>query len=366
MDKLLSEREKLDRELGKHIAQSRKSYIQKLLKNRLTERDKNGKYFSPSKEHMVVVVVTDNYSNIYPGGNYVLTELEKLQESHLIADNILDEYFCENYTVSSAEMDDDLVFIIEGNDISEYVIEQKVGLALEKIKNFFGFSIRCGMARVTDGDYAAAYRTAMEKIPKSEDEYFSETMLSKDSEEGFFCFYPQEIEAKIITMIKAKNYEGAKGEIKRIIDINFGKKTPSSASANLLFMSVIQTMTRTMTELELMQNNSVHSGISGLLKIKEPEGFYNDVAMLIDIISCAAVDEHDTDALFKEKISSDLSVLICSDGFWEYVNEDDMMKTLEESASAHDWLKAMLEIHYSKADRFNDNYTAVCMKINKI
>ena len=68
---------------------------------------------------------------------------------------------------------------------------------------------------------------------------------------------------------------------------------------------------------------------------------------------------------FKEKIRDRLSVLICSDGFWEYVNEDDMIETLANTKTAHDWLENMLKIHAEKADVFNDNYSAICLRIIK-
>lgn len=69
--------------------------------------------------------------------------------------------------------------------------------------------------------------------------------------------------------------------------------------------------------------------------------------------------------IFKQKIRKDLSVLVCSDGFWEYVNEDEMLETLKNAAAAHEWLEAMLKCHSEKADEFNDNYSAICLKIIK-
>ena len=52
--------------------------------------------------------------------------------------------------------------------------------------------------------------------------------------------------------------------------------------------------------------------------------------------------------------------LICSDGFWEYVYENEMEADLSESENAEMWLKRMLERHVARAENKGDNYTAVC------
>lgn len=69
--------------------------------------------------------------------------------------------------------------------------------------------------------------------------------------------------------------------------------------------------------------------------------------------------------MFRQKIRDKLSVLLCSDGFWEYVNEDEMLEALTNTTTAHDWLEAMLKCHSEKADTFNDNYSAICLRIIK-
>lgn len=70
--------------------------------------------------------------------------------------------------------------------------------------------------------------------------------------------------------------------------------------------------------------------------------------------------------VFKQKIRDNLSILICSDGFWEYVNEDEMLESLTKTTTAHDWLASMLECHSEKIDTFNDNYSAICLRIIKL
>lgn len=60
------------------------------------------------------------------------------------------------------------------------------------------------------------------------------------------------------------------------------------------------------------------------------------------------------------KISDGDSFLVCSDGFWEYVFEEEMEIDLLKSEKAHDWIKNMLKRHIRRAENKGDNYTAVC------
>lgn len=54
------------------------------------------------------------------------------------------------------------------------------------------------------------------------------------------------------------------------------------------------------------------------------------------------------------------AVLLCSDGFWEYVLEDEMRKTLSEcGGEAHDWLAEMRSLVRERASADGDNHTAV-------
>lgn len=52
--------------------------------------------------------------------------------------------------------------------------------------------------------------------------------------------------------------------------------------------------------------------------------------------------------------------LLCTDGFWEYVLENDMEKTFENSDSASDWQKEMSEIVSKNKSKKNlDNFTSI-------
>ena len=57
--------------------------------------------------------------------------------------------------------------------------------------------------------------------------------------------------------------------------------------------------------------------------------------------------------------------LLCSDGFWEYVLEEEMESTLKKvmrwSSRPEKWIKAMKKILEKKVDGTNDNYSAAAL-----
>lgn len=56
---------------------------------------------------------------------------------------------------------------------------------------------------------------------------------------------------------------------------------------------------------------------------------------------------------------------LMTDGFWEYVTEEEMLKLYNETENAQMWLSEMEKIVVSKADMTcTDNYSAICVKIN--
>lgn len=58
-------------------------------------------------------------------------------------------------------------------------------------------------------------------------------------------------------------------------------------------------------------------------------------------------------------IRGELRFLLCSDGFWEPVTEEDMTVSLARSSSPEDWLKDMGELIHRKEAKNQDNYTAI-------
>ena len=53
--------------------------------------------------------------------------------------------------------------------------------------------------------------------------------------------------------------------------------------------------------------------------------------------------------------------LLCTDGFWEYVYENEMAETLRCSSSPREWLERMRRYIAGRAPRDNDNNTAAAV-----
>lgn len=51
--------------------------------------------------------------------------------------------------------------------------------------------------------------------------------------------------------------------------------------------------------------------------------------------------------------------LLCTDGFWQIVEEADMLSTLSEANSVDDWLTAMEKLLLERAKPGHDNYSAI-------
>lgn len=58
--------------------------------------------------------------------------------------------------------------------------------------------------------------------------------------------------------------------------------------------------------------------------------------------------------------------VLMTDGFWEYVYEDEMLATLKETASAQAWLEAMEKFVLERADMTKtDNYSAIVVRVEE-
>lgn len=66
------------------------------------------------------------------------------------------------------------------------------------------------------------------------------------------------------------------------------------------------------------------------------------------------------------EIRSGDAFLLCSDGFWEYVTEQDMEKTLSASKTPSRWLAKMVRIRAAntKGVKDNDNFSAITVFVN--
>jgi len=61
------------------------------------------------------------------------------------------------------------------------------------------------------------------------------------------------------------------------------------------------------------------------------------------------------------KLKAGDAALLCSDGIWTYVLEQELELMLAESASAEDWLAAVERLVLERAEKDHDNYTAVAV-----
>ena len=59
--------------------------------------------------------------------------------------------------------------------------------------------------------------------------------------------------------------------------------------------------------------------------------------------------------------AGDCAFLLCTDGFWEYVLEEEMEQTLAAADSPQAWLAAMRALRRQKAPPNSDNNTAVAL-----
>ncbi len=60
-------------------------------------------------------------------------------------------------------------------------------------------------------------------------------------------------------------------------------------------------------------------------------------------------------------IQSQDKFLMCSDGLWEYVEENEMQETLGESASAEEWLRTLESRVLARGHAGQDNYSALAV-----
>ena len=83
--------------------------------------------------------------------------------------------------------------------------------------------------------------------------------------------------------------------------------------------------------------------------------------MLLKVIG-EQYDESMTDLLDPLPVENYCAFLLCSDGFWELIQEEEMISLLSESNTPQEWLDLMLEvIRKNGANRRMDNYSAIAI-----
>lgn len=65
--------------------------------------------------------------------------------------------------------------------------------------------------------------------------------------------------------------------------------------------------------------------------------------------------------LLREPLQPGDAILLCTDGFWEYVSEKEMLSTLRRAKNAEDWLRRMRLLIRWRAKKDNDNNSAVAV-----
>ncbi len=65
--------------------------------------------------------------------------------------------------------------------------------------------------------------------------------------------------------------------------------------------------------------------------------------------------------LLQETLHPGDAILLCTDGFWEYVTEKEMLATLRRAKSAEDWIRRMKLLIKWRAKKDNDNNSAVAV-----
>lgn len=70
--------------------------------------------------------------------------------------------------------------------------------------------------------------------------------------------------------------------------------------------------------------------------------------------------EYEISASIKRKKNQ--AILMCSDGFWEYVTEKQMIQCLKIAKNAQEWLELMVDIvRESESEELHDNFSAICI-----
>ncbi len=57
--------------------------------------------------------------------------------------------------------------------------------------------------------------------------------------------------------------------------------------------------------------------------------------------------------------------VLCTDGFWELINNDEIIRTLNISPTPQEWLSMMLDIIQARLKKTSDNYSAVCVMVKE-
>jgi len=91
--------------------------------------------------------------------------------------------------------------------------------------------------------------------------------------------------------------------------------------------------------------------------------FHQDRNRLLRTIGMEELPETEQGQCILEKNTAH-AFLLCTDGFWEYVEEEDMERSLVNSGTAEEWIDRMRQILRSKIKDGNDNNSAIAVWIS--
>ena len=88
--------------------------------------------------------------------------------------------------------------------------------------------------------------------------------------------------------------------------------------------------------------------------------FHKDRSKLLKVVGVEELPRPEFGSCTLEK-EFDHAFLLCTDGFWEYVTEEEMEQTLQTSETPEEWLKKMCHVLRTKVSGDNDNNSAVAI-----
>ncbi|MCM1039201.1 MAG: protein phosphatase 2C domain-containing protein [Ruminococcus sp.] len=92
--------------------------------------------------------------------------------------------------------------------------------------------------------------------------------------------------------------------------------------------------------------------------------FHVDRNKLLKALGKAETVDAESEEIILDR-EKDHAFLLCTDGFWEYVTEEEMEKTLQMAESPADWLKRMRGYIEQRAGESNDNNSAIAIWVTK-
>lgn len=101
--------------------------------------------------------------------------------------------------------------------------------------------------------------------------------------------------------------------------------------------------------------------LAGEIEMKDIR-FHGDRNKLLKAVGKAEGIKAETGVISLNKYTAH-AFLLCTDGFWEYVTEEEMEQTLQSADSPEEWIRTMCGCLEKKAGKENDNNSAIAIWI---